>query len=261
MRVRIKNILVVLLAVISVCSFLKVGSVLAGEKVFKLTNAEIEEKSSTVEATIDGFDDDLVNSKAVFHKVDDYIIYKITIKNTSNSEYELKSIDSDRTNQYLTYEYTYDDTKLEPSSTMDILIKVTYENEVENVANRKQDNDIKLTFTFEGEDGETVETYTINPKTHDNLLKYVTIFALCTTVLVITTVKSKKARALIPFAKLENPAQLGPSIAMSSSFAVSIHIWITTSAFASASSIVGPSAIHPLSSGTSTINLWSSSDQ
>ena len=205
MRVRIKNILVVLLAVISVCSFLKVGSVLAGEKVFKLTNAEIEEKSSTVEATIDGFDDAVVNSKAVFHKVDDYIIYKITIKNTSNSEYELKSIDSDRTNQYLTYEYTYDDTKLEPSSTMDILIKVTYKNEVENVANRKQDNDIKLTFTFEGEDGETVETYTINPKTHDNLLKYVTIFALCTTVLVITTVKSKKARALIVTAIVSTP--------------------------------------------------------
>ena len=85
MKVKIKNILVVLLAVISVFSFLKVGSVLAGEKVFKLTNAEIEEKSSTVDATIDSFDDAFVNSKAVFHKLDDYIIYKITIKNTSNS--------------------------------------------------------------------------------------------------------------------------------------------------------------------------------
>jgi len=54
---------------------------------------------------------------------------------------------------------------------------------------------------------------------------------------------------------------LGSGIGRPNSLAVSIHSWITISAFASASCRTGPSAAHPGNSGTSAMNASSSAFQ
>ena len=198
MKNKNKNFFIILLTLITLFSLAKMGKVLAGEETFKLTNATIEDKSATVDAEIEGIAGSVVNSKATFHKLDDYVIYKITIKNTSSKTYDLKSIEGNDNNSYLIYDYTYDTSKLEPSETKDVLIKVTYKNEVEDISKRTQDEDIKVTFSFEGEDGEIVtEDVVINPKTHDNLLLYVSLFAICSISLITITVKNKKVKKVL----------------------------------------------------------------
>ena len=51
---------------------------------FSLTNATIEEKSDTVTGSIQSFDNDKVNNNITFHKLNDYVTYKLVIKNNNN---------------------------------------------------------------------------------------------------------------------------------------------------------------------------------
>ena len=76
----------------------------ANQTVFKLTGVSITEKSNDVIASVDDFDSDDIKLDAEFHRINDYITYKLIIKNTSSHDYTLKTISDNNTNSYIAYE-------------------------------------------------------------------------------------------------------------------------------------------------------------
>lgn len=194
MKNRVRLIAILLLSFASIFSVFKVGKVLAGEKVLKLIDAKITEKSSTTQASLENFSDDVINSNTTFHQLDDYVIYKLSVKNISKKNYTLKSVSDNNTNTNLVYEYTYDkDSSFNSSSTKDIILKITYKNELTDITKRDQDNDVKITITLDGTNGEII----INPQTHDNIIIYGIIFVISTAALVLLFIKNKKTKVVL----------------------------------------------------------------
>ena len=199
MKKNIKHIVILFLVFVSVFSLFKAVSVLAGEKVIKLTDAQISEKSSTTQALIESFSDEVINSKTTFYKIDDYVVYKLTIKNTSSKDYTLVSVSDNNQDTNLSYEYTYDaNSNFASNTTKDITLKISYKTELTDVSKRDQDNNIKITINLASEDGESSEEeIIINPKTNDSIMLYVILFAVSTGILVFLIIKNRKTKVIV----------------------------------------------------------------
>ena len=198
MSKNIKRTTILLLFLISIFSLFKAINVLAGEKVIKLTDAQVTDKSSTTQALIESFSDEVVNSKTTFYKLDDYVVYKLTIKNTSNKDYTLVSVSDNNQDANLSYEYTYDaNSNFAANSTKDITLKISYKSELTDISKRDQDNDVRITISLNNEDGDSEEEIIINPQTNDSIMLYVILFAASTGILIFLIVKNRKTKAIV----------------------------------------------------------------
>ena len=216
-----KKVLIVyaVLVFLFVFSVAMIYKTFANSDLIAIANISIQSKSENVEATSVNHDDTNVTSNAIFHNVGDYIIYKITLSNRDSKNYYIKSITDNNTNPYVTYEYTNDENELfKGSTTKDILIKITYKNAVDNVDNRVQLGNTKITFNLVAEDGEEQPVVVNpddegevkgaeenpNPKTNDLLFIYLSINAIAIVGIVVVA-KNKKAKTFIIVALLITP--------------------------------------------------------
>lgn len=72
----------------------------------KISNVVLNQKNKTAESEILEFNDENVKMETVFHKLDDYVVYKVTIQNTDSKDYIIKSITDNNNNTYIDYEYS-----------------------------------------------------------------------------------------------------------------------------------------------------------
>ena len=160
----------------SVVGFVRV---LAEEPTFKLINATIEEKSSDVDAVINSYDNNDLETDITFHKIDDYVKFKLTIKNNDSKEYKVKLITDNNANNNANNNvlYAYDshaDETIGAGASFDVVLTATYKNEVTDMNERDQANSFNLSFTFVDENGNVVtDDVTINPRTGDNIMTYI----------------------------------------------------------------------------------------
>ena len=176
-----------------------------------ISNIEVQSKSSDVSNTLTNHDNTNVTGNSVFHNIDDYIIYKITLSNRDSKNYYIRSITDDNNNPYITYSYTNDANELfRSSTTRDVLIKIVYTNGVSNINDRVQSGQTKITFNLENEDGEETQEEVVigdddngevkgaeeNPKTMDKILIYLAINVIAVVGIVVIA-KNKKAKYFI----------------------------------------------------------------
>ena len=102
---KIKKIISLIFIIMLVFSVMKIGKIYAENDKIALTNASIEEKTDETESTINNFTKNSVVVNTVYHKLNGYVIYKLTIKNNSDKELTLKTINDTSTNSYIKYEY------------------------------------------------------------------------------------------------------------------------------------------------------------
>ena len=161
----------IVFAISLLVSVFNIGRVLAAEPLFKLSNATILDKSDGVEASIEGFSNDELITNTTFHKIDDYVKYNLTIKNTSKSKYKLVLVNDNNSSDNITYEYEYEkDEEIEPKSEIDVVLKITYNNGVTDINKRTQNKEVKISFILEDEEENVVSVdITNNPKTGDNI--------------------------------------------------------------------------------------------
>ena len=88
-RILLKKILLIFFAVSFILSSFNIGKLLAAEPTFLLSNATIDSKSDGVDANIESFNNNKLITDTTFHKINDYVKYKLTIKNTSETKYKL----------------------------------------------------------------------------------------------------------------------------------------------------------------------------
>lgn len=154
------------------------------------------DKSEGVNVGIDEFDDSTVKSNIEFHKVGDYVTYKMTVKNNDDKDYTVKSISHEASNDNLEYEYeSYVGTKVKRGETLDVLVKVTYKTELTDITKRVSNDSTKFKFLFVDEDGNEAEKdISYNPNTFDNIWLYIILGIGSLFGLLITLVLKKKTK-------------------------------------------------------------------
>nr|MCR5787771.1 InlB B-repeat-containing protein [Bacilli bacterium] len=136
------------------------------------------------------------------HKVNDYVIYKLTFKNNESKDYIIKGITDNNSNEYVSYEYDqYKNETIKAGETKDILVKVTYVKEVTDASKRDSNGTVKLSFDIEDEDGNAVvsnvDVKTSNPTTNDNVGLYIAIAVVSICLISAIVIKNKKACKLL----------------------------------------------------------------
>ncbi|MBO4245805.1 MAG: BspA family leucine-rich repeat surface protein [Bacilli bacterium] len=203
---------VLLTIVLAFCIF-KTCNILADTSIFQITKIEVKDKSEGVVVNSVGLSEGQLQNDIIFSAKDDYIKYNITIKNTSNDDYTIKSItdNNDSTN----LEYTYEDlanivVESKTEKTFELQIKYIEETTGLYISNKP----VSLTLTYEKKDGSTgSETITnndgtssttpasdlseedediVNPNTGDNINKYIIIGLLSMVGLIISITKGKQ---------------------------------------------------------------------
>ena len=207
MKNKFKVLFTLILIICLTFSIFGIGKVLASEPVLMLSNVTIEEKSEGVEATLLSFNDDEVKTDIIFHKVDDFVIYRLTIKNTSSDNYKLMLINDNNGSNNIEYVYDYTaGEEIGANSSVDIYVKAIYKTEVTDLTKRVQNQEFKISLITEDEDGNIVDNdIIVNPSTWDNIGIYITTLVISTAFLVLIYIKNKKTKTMIIIALLITP--------------------------------------------------------
>ena len=171
----------------------------AENKAFKITNVTLEEKSDDVTGDISGFDGEDIKNNITFHKVNGYVIYKITIKNTNTKDINIKSITDNNSNEYITYEYNkHENYNVKSGNTFDLYVKATYKKELTDINKRIQNTKVKFNINYLGEDNNVInDVISINPKTGDYIpssfvMLLISLIGLITCIVIKAKEKRKK---------------------------------------------------------------------
>ena len=205
---KIKSILIIIFSISIIFSIFNIGKVLASVNTIKITNVQIKEKSTGVDASIVSYDNDDVKANVEYHKVNDYVVFNVTLKNNDTKKYTIKTITDDNLNGNIVYEYDKHENEEFNSNEEKVLeIKSTYKTEVNNMDKRVVNNSVKFNIIFVDEDGnESSKVIPINPKTGDNIGIYLLILIVSLIgLLSITIRKNKKIRSSLLIALLLIP--------------------------------------------------------
>ena len=213
MNINSRNLLIIkciflfeLIAVL-IFSLFNIGKVFASEKAFTLTNALIIEKTEGVTANVSSFNDDSINSDIEFHRLNDYVIYKLTITNNSSEDYNINTIFDNNKDSNILYEYeSNQNIEFKSKTSKDILLKVIYNKELSDINKRIKNNEFKLSFSLVDKDGKEVpEDIIINPTTMDTIIIYIVLAIISLLALLIIFIKKRKANKLLLLALLLTP--------------------------------------------------------
>ncbi len=160
-----------------------------------IKNIELIEKTGMAvinsPATIDGLN---INVDVKFKDVNDRVVYKALVKNNSDKDYYLTKGNISNTDEYIKYEFDYDEGNdiIKSGETRYVTITMSYDKEVPAamLATGKYQSAQKLGLVLTTEKEEIVAE--ANPKTVDGVMKAVLVLAISIVLLVIMV----KVRAL-----------------------------------------------------------------
>ena len=137
----------------------------AAERIFKITDAVISDKSAQTEASISSFADASAANDIVFHNVGEYVEYTFTFKNTDTKSRNVLGINVSAQNDYLSYEYDSEiNSVIAPDSSFDFILKAIYSNEIESPSLAQQQFNTSIKITYENNKGQpTEQTIAITP--------------------------------------------------------------------------------------------------
>ena len=168
-----------------------------------IEDATIIDKSSSVAGNITNFNGYEITSDVTFYKIDDFVTYKFVIKNVSDNDISIISIEDDNDNEYLTYEYEkHENDTIESGSTLDLIVKISYKYGLNDISKRDQNNNVKLKINYKENNEESF--IIINPITGDNININLTILIISSIGLIICIIiritrKRKNNKLLLLF--------------------------------------------------------------
>lgn len=198
-QLSLKKLTTITLIAILLFSLIGAFRVYATGDTFTITNVEISEKSETINVKELSFEKAEINSNIIYHKVGDYIKYKITVKNNDRQSYKVASISDNNENEFITYDYSdFQGRELKANESVDLYVTVKYLKEIEDVTKRTQEMNVELNVTLEDETGnvvtEGIKFNGNNPKTGDPITLYMSTAVISAVVLIILITKGKKSK-------------------------------------------------------------------
>lgn len=188
MKKYIKKIYLLKLLVVTLISFLffvfKIGDFFALENSFSILDVSVQSKSESAEISYVNFKGNKIKTDATFHKLGDYITYKIKIKNNEDVSYIIKSVNNKNQNEYIAYEYDkYENVKIGGKEEKEFLFTAKYVKKLNDISKRNQVFSDEFVFSLEDEKGETTEksveiNNADNPNTGDDVNIYIALFVI-----------------------------------------------------------------------------------
>jgi len=190
----------------SVIFIFSAKDVYASNRIFSLEKITISEKSKNIDATILSFNENSFKTKETFHKLNDYVIYNLTIKNSSKTDYYLSLINDNLGPGNIEYEYIYTKgQEIKAKKTTTVQVKEIYKKELTDLSKRVQNQDIKIQLLAEDEAGNKVQNdLTVNPNTGINIIIVLILLGIISP-LITKFAKNKKIGLVIVITILSMP--------------------------------------------------------
>ena len=148
--------------------------VMADENIISLEDIRVSNQSENVDATVVK-NDGQYHFNVTFHRLNDYVLYKINLKNNSDIDYSFQSIKFINDNDNLEYQLSdYKNEKISAKSQKDILVKVIYKKLLDG-ENRELEDNVSFKIALIDDNGNN-KNVIINPTTWN--LYYVFIFLI-----------------------------------------------------------------------------------
>ena len=191
MKNKVSLIVFLMIFMVSVFS---VGQVFAKENVFTLTKAEIKEKTETVTVNKFLYKNDTITSDVIFYKVEDYITYKLVIKNNTSNDYTISSITDDNKNSNVVYEYDKNEgTKVKKGESITLLVKELYKKGESDTSKREKNLSVKLIINYIDSTGKKGSSNIhVNPSTGDHILLYAGVLITSLFTISVVLISKKK---------------------------------------------------------------------
>ncbi len=209
--------LIVLMILISICS---IGVVSAKEKAFSLTKAETGEKTDTTTVNKFSYKKDTITSDVTFHKVGDYVTYKLVLKNTTDDTLTIKSVTDNNSDKNVTYSYDSNKgVKIKSGNTLTLLVKAKYTKAETDTSKRTKKLSTTFTINYVEQSGKSGSSnINVNPGTSDKIMLFTGLFITSLVVILVVLINkkkkiSKKATAILMILSLILP--IGVSAATS----------------------------------------------
>ena len=158
----------------------------------EISNVELLEKSDEVKANIEDYKDLNINLNTLFFSKDDYVKYKITIKNNTKNTMKIDDILDNFNSEVL--ETIYDIDKKELKSNEEYIFTLTIKC-IKDIEEEKIVINNPLSIIIKYNDGKTIDI-DVNPNTKDNIINFFIIFILSAISLIAVITKRGKKQLL-----------------------------------------------------------------
>ena len=169
-----------------------IGNVKAKSSELEVTNVEILEKSDEVKANIENYKDLNINLSTIFFSKDDYVKYKITIKNNTKNTMKIEDILDNFNSEVLETSYDIEKKELKSNEEYTFILTIKY---IKDIEEEKVTITSPLNIIINYDDGKTA-TIDINPDTKDSIITYFVIFVLSAISLFLVITKKGKKQLL-----------------------------------------------------------------
>ena len=169
-----------------------------------IKSVEVKDKSESTIVNLSDYEDLTINNEVSLYNLNDYVIYKIVLKNNSDKDYKIESITDNNDNEYITYSYEVNDKDFKKDKEIELLVTLKYSKLVDSKTEGISNN-LKITINYDNGESTTIESdskeVTItnideNPTTYDNINVYISILLISICLLVILIFKNKKLKVL-----------------------------------------------------------------
>ncbi len=191
MKKRIGLIAFVIMIIVSIVS---IDSILAKENDFSLTNAEVGEKTETVTSNDFSYEGNSVISDVTFHKLGDYVTYKLVLKNTSDETLIIKSITDDNSDRNVIYSYDSNKgVKIKSGNTLTLFVKAKYSKGETDTSKRTKKLSTTFTINYVDSSGKSgSSTIDVNPGTGDKIMLFSGLLVSSLLVILVVLINKKK---------------------------------------------------------------------
>lgn len=174
-------------------SLFSVTNVSAASKNIELVGIDIVDKSNTISVDEPVISSNEITSSIKFNELNDYVDYKLTLKNNENERLKIESINDNLENENIEILYTFDSSNyINSNDTTIVNVKMVYKNQLINV-DKIEINDLKIILNLVSEEGNSSSSdFMINPATGDSIIYYILLFSASLIVLFIILKKKTK---------------------------------------------------------------------
>ncbi len=154
-----------------------------------ISSAELYENNGVEEVEKVKFDNLNLNTNLKFNKVNTYIVYKLTLLNNDNDDYEVDSSSFESDSDYIEYTYNCETENniIKAKDSTICYLKIKYKEAVSLITlesnNAKEEKTLTLKLSSDEID---------NPKTSDSNIRYVFFIVLIISIIALGIIKKKK---------------------------------------------------------------------
>ncbi len=182
---------------------------------FRIQNVNLTGQSSATSGSISSPNDSQLESNVVFHHLNDFATYSITLKNTDSKAHTIDSITDNNESEYIAYSYdSHEGETIEAGADFELIVTVSYANAVMNMSERTQDSTVNIFIRYDS--NEEPDVIPIIPNTLDGIPGYFIIALVSALGLAICIIaKNKSHKKLAKVSVMAIVAVLGIALAAS----------------------------------------------